>query len=164
MPRSRAVKTWIVVADAARARFIEQAGRNEPLAVLEERHHDASRLLSGEIASDGRGRTFDSGGQGRHAMEPPTDPHRHEKAKFAREVAEVLNQAAKAQRFDRLIIACPAHMLGDLRHDLDKAAAGKVVVEVPKDLTRLPLHELPGHFGEHLTVPDPREAARNGGR
>lgn len=164
MPHSKPVKTWIVVADAARARFIEQAARNEPLAVVEEREHDASRALSSEIASDDKGRSFDSGGQGRHAMEPSTDPQRHEKTKFAKELADAINHAAKTHRFDRLVIACPAQMLGELRRDLDKPASEKVVGEIPKDLSRLSLHELPSHFTEHVSVPDPRELARQGGR
>ncbi len=162
MPHSKPVKTWIVVADAARARIIEQAARNEPLKVIEERHHDASRQPSREIASDGKGRSFDSGGQGRHAMEPSTDPQRHEKTVFTKELAEALNHAGKTNRFDRLLIACPAQMLGELRRDLDKAAAGKVAAEFPKDLSAISLHDLPGHFSEHIVVPDPR--AGNGGR
>jgi len=162
MPHSKAVKTWIVVADAARARFIEQPGRNEPLKVVEEREHGASRALSSEIASDGKGRTFDSAGQGRHAMEPPTDPQRHEKTKFTKELAEAINHAAKTHRFDRLVIACPAQMLGELRRELDKPASEKVTGEIAKDLSKLSLHELPGHFAEHVTVPDPREHARQG--
>ena len=64
--------------------------------------------------------------------------------------------------FDRLLIACPAQMLGELRRDLDKAAAGKVAAEFPKDFTGLSLHDLPGHFGDHIVVPDPR--AGSGGR
>lgn len=163
MPHSKPVKTWIVVADAARARFIEQAARNEPLTVVEEREHGASRALSSEIASDGPGRTFDSAGQGRHAMEPPTDPQRHEKTKFARELAEAINHAAKSHRFDRLIVACPAQMLGELRRALDKPAAERIAAEVSKDLSKLSLHELVPHFSEHVTVPDPRELARQGG-
>ena len=158
MPHSKPVKTWIVVADAARARIIEQSARNEPLRVIEERHHAASRLQSREIASDGKGRSFDSGGQGRHAMEPSTDPQRHEKTVFAKELAQVLNQAGKGNRFDRLLIACPAQMLGELRRDLDKAAAAKVAAEYPKDLSAIALRDLPGHFSDHIVVADPRLA------
>jgi protein required for attachment to host cells len=161
---SRPQKTWIVVADAARARIIAQAARNEQLEVIEERHHAASRRQSHEIGSDSQGRSFDSSGLGgRHSMEPPTDPQEHEKTKFARELAHFLNDAAKAQRFDRLAIACPAQMLGDLRRDLDKAASAKVVAELSKDLSGLPLHELPAHFADVVSVPDPREIARRGG-
>jgi len=163
MPHSKPVKTWIVVADAARARIIEQVARNEPLQVIDERHHDASRMQSREIGSDSKGRSFDSGGQGgRHAMEPSTDPQRHEKTRFTKELAEALNHAGKTNRFDRLLIACPAQMLGELRRDLDKAAAGKVAAEFPKDLSGFALQDLPSHFGDHITVPDPR--AGNDGR
>lgn len=152
MPNRKAVKTWIVVADGARARIFEQAAWRRPLELVEERNDDLARQKTSETVSDGAGRSFDSGGKGRHAMAAPTDPQRHEKAKFAAELAGVINAAAQAGRYDRLVLIAPARTLGDLRGGLDKAAANKVGEELAKDLTTIAAHDLPHHLGDILEV------------
>jgi protein required for attachment to host cells len=148
--------TWIVIADAAQARIIAQDGYNQPLRVIEQREHAASRRHTSEIASDGRGRGFESAGEGRYAMEAPTDPQEHEKTVFTKEIADLLNDAAKTNRYEQLVIAAPARMLGELRKDLGKSAAEKVVLELDKNIATVPLHDLPALFEDVITVPDPR--------
>jgi protein required for attachment to host cells len=80
-------------------------------------------------------------------MEPPTDPHREEKRRFADELAQHLNDAAQAGSYDRLILVAAPKTLGDLRQALGKNAAAKLDGELAKDLTKIPDHDLPGHLG-----------------
>ncbi|MDX1542025.1 MAG: host attachment protein [Geminicoccaceae bacterium] len=146
--------TWILIADGAKARVVEQdkeSRRYRP--AFEEAHFGAAAAPSREIASDRPGRTFDSGGEGRHAMEPSTDPQRHAKLSFARDLAERLSQAANRNEFDRLILVAAPRTLGDLRSLLSDSVKSKVVVEIDKDLTNTPDQDLGKHLDEHLKQP-----------
>lgn len=145
--------TWVLVADGARARVLAQGKPFEGLApAFEQEEFTGTTARSKEIASDRPGRSFDSGGQGRHAMEPPTDPQRYAKYAFARELAERLEQAANAHRFDELVLVAAPKTLGDLRELLPDSVKTKVVAEIDKDLTKVPLRELPKHLDSVLKI------------
>ncbi len=142
--------TWFLVADAGRARIFEASGRADaPLG--RERHSMAAAVPpSREIGSDRPGRSFDSGGEGRHAMEPPTDPQRHAKAEFAREVVRALDSARKQGEFDELVIAAAPSFLGDLRSMMPDPLRECVRREINKDYTTLDEPDLQRHLGEQL--------------
>ncbi|WP_299392954.1 host attachment protein [Pelagibius sp.] len=146
------VRSWIVVADGARARILENDGPGKGLFPLpeEERHH--SHRPTREINADRPGRTHDRLGPGRHAMEPPSDAHRQEKQRFAAKLAERLNAAAAARSYDRLVLVAPAKTLGDLRRALSKETAAKVHAELAKDLTPLADAELPEHLEKVIAL------------
>jgi protein required for attachment to host cells len=111
----------------------------EEIEVLD---HAAARLPGREIISDGPGRTFDSGGQGRHAMAQPTDPQEHEKMAFLDELATRINAAVAKNKFDDLVLFAAPQALGRLREKLDKQALQRIVADAPKDLTGRPVTEL----------------------
>jgi protein required for attachment to host cells len=140
-------RSWIVIADGAQARILENSGPGKGLTPMpsEDRHRELPP--SRDIDADRPGRTHDRFGPGRHAMEPPSDAHREEKRRFAEELAGQLNSAALKQSYDRLILVAPAKTLGDLRQALNKEAAARVDGELSKDLTKIPDHELAGHLG-----------------
>jgi len=129
--------TWIVVADAGRARLFRYRGLKQPLepALDYELVHDTRR--SREIASDRQGRGFDEGGEGRHGLAPGTDPHRYEQQRFARELAELLETQHNQGEFQRLVLVASPGMLGDLRASLSGRLRKLVYKEEAKDLTRL---------------------------
>jgi protein required for attachment to host cells len=106
--------------------------------------------FSRDLKSDHPGRAFDTGSGARHAMEPRHDPHRYEKEHFARQVAQVINDAARRKEFQRLVLVAPPKTLGDLRAELDDHARRLVVGEVPHDLIRTPLPELRHHLASVL--------------
>lgn len=142
--------TWLLVADAERARIFAVAAdgatlEREPLHEL-----TAEMAPSREIASDRPGRTFDSAGEGRHAKAPPTDPKRHEKERFARAVVELLESARGRSEFDHLAVVAPPPMLGDLRTLLSPQLRAMVVAETAKDLAMRPAHDLETQLAELL--------------
>ena len=145
--------TWILIADGAKARVVEQDKESRRYRPAFEEPHFGTTAQSKEIASDRPGRTFDSGGEGRHAMEPSTDPQRYAKLSFARELADRLSQAANRQEFDRLILVAAPRTLGDLRSMLPDSVKAKVAVEIDKDLTNTPDQELGRHLDQHLKPP-----------
>lgn len=138
----KARRLWLVVADGSRARILSRHGRNEPLQEIETVESTAARLRSREIGTDSPGRAYDSGGQGRHAMEPPTDPQEHEKTAFLDELAGRINAEVAKNAFDDLVLIAAPHALGRLRDKLDKQAVQRVVADAPKDLTGRPLKDL----------------------
>lgn len=140
--------TWIVLADASRARFFEVLDSGTGVAAAMAHPQISPHRPSRAIASDRPGRTFDrpgpgdSGGLGRHAKEPRTDPARYEEERFAREVAEHLDDERKRNSFDHLIIVAPPRFLGDLRSAMPSPLAQCVMREIDKDLSKLKAHEL----------------------
>ncbi|PCJ61730.1 MAG: hypothetical protein COA65_01915 [Rhodospirillaceae bacterium] len=89
----------------------------------------------------------------RHAMAPRVDWHEFEKELFAKKMAEILNQAAQKETFDRLVLVAPSKTLDASRKALGKTAREKTTAEINKDLTRVPIHELPAHLEAALKQP-----------
>lgn len=148
----KAIKTWILVADAARARIFLNDGPGHGITELTDHGLERDLKPSRDINADRPGRSFDSGGQGRHAMEPSTDPNRHQKFNFAKEVASMITKAHHARRFDRLVMIAPPTTLGDLRSALPKTVTNVVYGEIAKDLTQASVKDLSGHLGDVLAV------------
>lgn len=148
----KATRSWIVVADGARARILENTGPGKGLTALPDQEMHQSHVPTRDINADRPGRSHDRMGPQRHAMEPPSDAHREDKRRFAEELAQRLNSAAQSNSYDRLVLVAPAKTLGDLRQALSKEAAAKVEGELSKDLTPIPDHELAGHLGGVIAV------------
>jgi|SRR5574338_838548 protein required for attachment to host cells len=145
--------TYILVADGARARLYANHGVGKGLQPVSGATHRADlHHHDREILADKPGRSYNSVGQRRSAMEPQTEWHRFEKHKFAREMAKVLDSAAAGKAFDRLILVAPPATLGDLRTELGDATRKMVTAELPKDLTRHAEQELPQHLGGVLAL------------
>jgi protein required for attachment to host cells len=151
--------TWILIADGARARLLEQDSKSRHFNPTAEQEFFGSRAQSKEIGSDDRGRSFDSTGRGqpgdvggqRHGMEPRTDPQRYAEYAFARDLSDHLEKAANEHRFDRLILVAAPKALGDLRRMLPKSMREKIVAEIDKELTNVPTRDLGKHLDAHLS-------------
>lgn len=143
-------KTYVLIADGARARVFATEPGSDKLTSALDQEFVGTNLPSREIGSDRPGRSFDSAGLGRHAMEPPTDPHRYQERAFAREVAEIIEQALQRGEFARLIVVAPPKAMGDLRAEFSPEVRKRVTAEVLKDLTKVPTHELPKHLQEEI--------------
>ncbi len=125
--------TWYVVADGGKARILALDGGE--MRTLQ--HFDNS----------GHGNTDADPSAGTSQLKAPkTDPHDQAKAHFARQVADRLNEAVRTGKVDEIVLAAPAHMLHDIREELDKAATSKLGKSLSKDLTNTPAHELASHF------------------
>ena len=140
--------TWILIADGARARVLSQAKDFAPLEpALGDETFTGTTARSKEIASDRPGRSFDP--PHRWSRRPIRSATQFE---FARELAETLEKAAGARRFERLVLVAAPQTLGDLRDLLPKAVQGRIVAEIDKDLTKVPRQELGKHLGEVLKL------------
>ena len=128
--------SWVLAADSSYAKILQSDSRTAPLNLLEELEHPEARMKNGDFYSDEAGRSFDSGGQGRHAMDPGTDAKTTEAQRFARVLCEKLRSAALQNAFEKLyIIAAPA-FLGFLRECLDESVKSRIAGEIPKDVAK----------------------------
>ena len=145
------IRTLIVVADGARARFLENDGPGK--GVRPALDHDLRQELppNREIVTDKPGRDSGPGGS-RHGMAPRVDWHTFEKERFSHQVAELLRDARLQRRFDRLVLVAPPKVLGWLREQLDKPTYEMVTGELPKDLTHATDAELTKHLGTVMAV------------
>jgi protein required for attachment to host cells len=146
------IRTWVLIADAARARVFENTGKGTGLTIVQDMTLDADLAPSHELGTDRPGRSFDSVGSGRHAMESPSDLHREQKRQFARRVAEAIEERQAMQRFDSLVLVAPPVTMGDLRAALPEKVKTVVVGEVIADLTKTPMSELPAHLVAHVAL------------
>ncbi|NKB58477.1 MAG: hypothetical protein GKS00_19285 [Alphaproteobacteria bacterium] len=150
----RKPKVWVVVADGARGRFFQLSEGHELVSVYA---HElvGEALASRDLASDRPGRTFERGGDGRHAMEPHSDPKRYAKTVLAREIGRLLEAERKKRSFDHLVVVAPPQFLGDLRGAMSKPLQELIATEINKDLSKLAPHQLKIQLGDVLFIRPP---------
>lgn len=146
------VKIWVLIADGARARIVEQAGVGHALQEVSGSEFEDEHLRNRDIDDDRQGRSFDSSGRGRHAMEAPNDSQKLREKAFLTRVFGFVDQQFAAGKFDRLIIVAPPSALGHLRTVMTKAVSEVVGAEVTSDLTKVPNSELGKHLKDVLSV------------
>jgi protein required for attachment to host cells len=139
-------KTWFIIADGGRARFVErdEQGAYRTISSFVSTELKAS---SRDLATERPGRVHESATTARHAIEPKTDPKEAAKEDFVRYVADQVQSEQK--NFDDLVLVAPPRVLGQLRETLAKSVADAVTWDLAKDLTKVPDHEL----SEHLSKP-----------
>ncbi len=141
---------WVVAADSSRAKILESPNRVGPLVEIHDLQHPESRVKNRDLDADEPGRSFDSGGQGRHAMEPGTEAKEVEAERFAKQLADFLKENSDHGRFERLVLAAPPGFLGLLRESLDKTVENKISAEVIKDVVAEPPDEIRRHLPDFL--------------
>lgn len=139
---------WIVVADGGRAHIIAVDHDAEGTHLNTVHEMIADNRSSQEIASDKPGRgSGNLGGNGqRHAMPPSTDPHEHAQKEFVDDVVEYLSDKRNHNKFENLIVIAPPKVMGEVRTKAPKPLAEAIEGEITKDLTKIPLAELPKHL------------------
>lgn len=133
--------TWVLIADGEKALFlVNQTDGEDPFLEVfreEEQENPANR----DQAANHPGRFNDGPNVQRSAVQD-TDWHQLAKDRFAGELAEILYKKAHQGAFERLVLVAPPHTLGELRQEIHKEVADRVVAEVPKTLTNHPLTEI----------------------
>ena len=143
--------TWVIVADAARARFFER-NKDRTLKEFDVLVSPEGRLHEGQLTADRAGRAFDSRGGGRHAMQPRHSASEHQATVFAKQLAEHIDDARVAGYLDKLVLVAPPKFLGELRSSLSPAAREVVVHSIDKELTTASVEEVAGHVDMELEV------------
>jgi len=141
---------WVVVADSSRARFFTADKPNSALAEKKSLEHPESRMHEQELTSDLPGRSFDSGGQGRHAMGSAVGPKRQEAIRFAKEVTERLESERNHGGFHKLYVVAAPAFLGFLRDNFSNPMSGKVASFLDKNLVDHDAPTIRTHLPEYL--------------
>ena len=136
--------TWIVAADASRARVLQVADR-ERLDEIENLVNPEGRLQDRELTTDANPRLHGPGGMS--AREEPSAVE-HAVELFAKRVGDYLDKARTEHRFDELVLVAPPKFLGALRKELGKEVGKLVADELPKDLSWFNERELERYFAK----------------
>lgn len=145
-------KTWVLIADGARARLVAAEGHGKGLQLIEKLEFSTDHSPNRELLKDKPSRVFESHGVTRHGVEPKTDAHRELKRDFAKELAEVLDANLSKHEFDKLVVVASPVTLGDLRRALSESVKAAVIAEVSKDLTKAPDHEIARHIEDLIPI------------
>ena len=148
----KASKLWLLIADGGRARVLSNSGPGRGVVAVPGLVFSADLPLSHDIGADRPGRTFDSTGKTRHAMEPHSDPHQQLKHKFVVGLVEMLEENLEQGEFDRLVIAAPPSVLGMMRPAISNRLDSVIAAEVDKDLTKVPDHEVAAHLADLIIL------------
>lgn len=134
----------ILVAENSRAKLLEADYPRSALREVKDFTHGQSRLSNRELTSESKpGRSFDSKGKGRHAMEPDTEPKEVEAQIFARELVGYLDgQRNNGHAFKKLVVMAPPKFLGLLRQTMPDTLRKLVSAEVNKSLVRKSAKEI----------------------
>lgn len=137
--------TWISVAGAHKSYLFEKKAGSE-ISLIEEIHANLDE------EHEKPGRTFNSLGSTRHAIEPHTDRREVERQDFSKKILENLSEGSKQNKFTKLILIAEPKMLGILKEHLDKNLATKLQHSFPKNLAEMEIHEIKEHVLELLNT------------
>lgn len=133
--------TWIVVADAGRARVLEMQGKS--LEEIEDFVNPAERNDNADLRTDSHGRFYGKGEREEgHTAEPSVQPKEHEAELFADLIAQYLNDARNQNKYAKLQLIAAPEFLGLMRTKLDENVRSLVESELSKDLSKASLPQI----------------------
>jgi protein required for attachment to host cells len=151
VPEAREMKpVWIVVANGFQAQLYERAKPRDPLQPLASFVHPESRLKSGELNEDQLGRRRAAVGKNPASYSPQTDPKEKEQERFARQIADYLDQGTREDRHGGLLLFASPQMLGTIREMLDSKTSQRVQHSAAIDLTAWSGRELETRIAQQL--------------
>ena len=132
---------WVVVCDGAKALVLENDGDIRAPNLKTVQVFEQKDLATHIIGTDAPGRTFNSVGSARSAVEQ-TDWHDQPERAFLTQLAQHLEEALASGKTKSLIIVASPRALGMIRSAYSHAVKGAVRIEVDKDLIKMPVHEI----------------------
>jgi protein required for attachment to host cells len=136
---------WVVVCDGAKALILENAGDGMHPNLKTKEGHEQADAKTHEQGTDAPGRSVNSVGARRSAMEQ-TDWHEQDEQRFLCELAGRLDAAVTAGETKAVIVVAPPRALGVLRQAYSDGLRGAVRAEIDKDYVRMPVHEIEKHL------------------
>jgi protein required for attachment to host cells len=148
--------TWIVSADAGRARIFAESNPSKPLQEVEDMVNGAARLRDIDINTDGvsplaAGKSSNNTGGALPGSdyEPAQTPAQHNAEIFSKEIATYLLQAQRDGKFKKLALVASPKFLGLLRVALDPQLKTLVSLEINKDYTHSNAQQLQEQIKAH---------------
>ena len=128
--------SMVLVADGAKLLFFRNEGDADALDLKVVEAMQQADPADRDIKTDAAGRK-----PGGHTA-GEADYHRQAEADFAAGAASLINRAAVAGEFERLVIVAPPKTLGELRRHYHPQVENKIVAEIPKDLAGHPVDRI----------------------
>jgi protein required for attachment to host cells len=136
---------WVVICDGAKALVLENVGDEMFPNLRTKEVYQHPDPLTRELGTDEPGRSFQSVGTARSAMEQ-ADWHGQEEERFLAKLVARLDTAVRAGETKSLVIAAPPRALGVLRRAYTHGLRDAIRAEIDKDLVRMPLHDIEKHL------------------
>ncbi|MFT5066123.1 MAG: protein required for attachment to host cells [Yoonia sp.] len=141
-------KTWIVLADAQAVRIVANDGPSKGLYGVSTKGLDAPPVTK---LSDAPGMTKAPVGPDRGSISEH-DLKTQAATSFADAILDVLTAAHGKDAFQQLVFIASPTMLGILRQRMPRPLADIMRSEIAKDLTQIPIADLPEHLADVLAV------------
>lgn len=141
-------RTYILVADDHVAKFFLNTGPSKGVSALPDLTLTREVNADAEGTHNKQGRVFDSNGEGRHAMEPKSDPEKKQADAFLKMAMATLEKKFFTHSFDRFILVAPARAMSELRKQLPGVMQPHLRGELVKDLIHVPTDELSEHLDQ----------------
>jgi protein required for attachment to host cells len=136
---------WILVCDGAKALVLENIGDEMFPNLKTKEVYQQDDPATHEQGTDAPGRSFQSVGTARSAMEQ-TDWHSQGERRFLEKLVTRLDAALQAGETKSVVIAAPPRALGVLRQLYTQGLRNALRAEIDKDLVKFPVHEIEKHL------------------
>lgn len=130
----------VFVTDGSKALFLRNEGDAEFPDLRLVQKWEAPSPPDRELRSDAPGHVFSShGGAARRSSYDEGSFHDQAEARFAKKVADFMNQLALGDGAEDIILIAPPRTLGVMRKYLDGEVSDRITAEIPKDLLKHPI-------------------------
>lgn len=136
---------YVIVGDGRKALFLRNDGGAAAISLKTERILTNDNPPTRDQGSDQPGRSIQSVGSSRSAMEQ-TDWHKIGEQRFAKTIAEALEELARNADIPGFVIAAAPRTLAELRRVLDDNVKTRIIAEIDKDLTGHPVPDIEKHL------------------
>ena len=128
--------TWIVVADASRARLFETGVVDGAMTEIADLGHPEGRMHDRELTRGPLPASQESVGPVSHGIEPHTSVREKVSQEFARELAELLEHGRVNHAFDALVLVAEPRFLGVLRSSIGREVSKLLVGSIGKGVSQ----------------------------
>jgi protein required for attachment to host cells len=141
--------TWIVVADASRARFFAADKSTGALQEFEDFSNPQARLHEGDLVSDKSGRDSDRNGAS-HGFGSANRAKQETANRFASELCAHLEAGRQRKAFGKLYVLGAPAFLGMMRKHQSAGVRELISDEIAKDLTTQPAERIRAQLPKYL--------------
>ena len=147
-----AKRTLIVLAADEDLRLVSHSGVGRGISEIRHLHAADFPDVDVEFTSP-VGRSWGGGGTGKFGHETASKSEDvQERARFAAHVIAAIETEWRAGDYDQMILSAGPKMLGVLRDLMPKPLALRVAADLPKNLIKISLQDLPDHLADVIAL------------
>lgn len=138
---------YIIVADGGEGVIFKRNSLQNKLEIIKDFFSEDSHKHNRDLDADRQGRTFDSVGQGHHAIDVKITNQDKAKIELIKNIVNEVKEHYQQSNFDELIIIAPPEALGNFREQFSKHAHQIPISRtIEKDLTKLSSDQVISHL------------------